>query len=101
MYGVSRVHNEIYCRYSSRRRFKSLLPAGMAARGKELPPETSVASWRAPALSETEQIVLIQTLLSFVDDITKGGNPPGPKMIQGRLRRFAEQAQQKLGQPAI
>lgn len=56
--------------------------------------------WRAPALSEVEQIVLIQTLLSFVDDITKGGNPPGPKMIQGRLRRYAEQVQQKLGPQA-
>ena len=56
--------------------------------------------WRAPALSELEQIILIQTLLSFVDDITKGGIPPGPKMIQGRLRRFTEQAQQKLGAPA-
>ena len=50
-------------------------------------------------MSEIEQIILIQTLLSFVDDITKGGIPPGPKMIQGRLRRFAEQAQLKLGTP--
>ena len=81
--------------------FPSLLPPASLRGGKELPPETSVASVEAPALSETEQIVLIQTLLSFVDDITKGGNPPGPKMIQGRLRRFAEQAQQKLGQPAV
>ena len=41
-------------------------------------------------MEEFEKIVLIRTILSFVEEIHKGKSAPGPVGIQTRLRHFTQ-----------
>lgn len=47
-------------------------------------------------MSEREKVVLLYTLLSFVEEIHKGQSYPGPYAIQNRLRHFEQTAQELL-----
>jgi hypothetical protein len=41
-------------------------------------------------VTEFEQVVLLRTLLSYVEEIHKGQGAPGPVGILRRLRRYAQ-----------
>jgi hypothetical protein len=49
-------------------------------------------------MTERDKILMMQVLLSFVDDIHKGKPHPGPFSIRNRLRRYDENLDQLLSQ---
>jgi hypothetical protein len=47
-------------------------------------------------VTETEKVVMLRVLLSFVQEIHQGHSAPGPNAILNRLRRFTETADRDL-----
>jgi hypothetical protein len=51
---------------------------------------------RGASMSEKEMILMLQVLLSFVEEIKEGKQAPGPWAIQQRLRTYKQNAEQLL-----